>query len=176
MQVILDCDNRQLSFSKNGVSQGRAFTDLPANVQFVGAVSLYDALDSMKVLGYARLDDGDASAMWSSDGGLAPTSANAGTAPSHSCAYVFLLQWTSRYDHLVQSLQAHLGVLLLLKRSREVPFTAFCKTPSRVTAHWYDIFITHVQFDNKSSLCSLSLRIMIFSLHSLWFPDTNANL
>lgn len=52
----LDCDNRTLSFTRNGQNQGCAFTELPVNTDYVGAVSLYDALDSMKVLGYARLD------------------------------------------------------------------------------------------------------------------------
>ncbi len=35
-QVVLDCDKRQLSFRKNGVDQGCAFTELPLNTECVG--------------------------------------------------------------------------------------------------------------------------------------------
>ncbi len=54
IDVILDCENRTLSFSRNGVSQGIAFKDLPRK-PFLAGVSLYNAGDSVRLLCFERL-------------------------------------------------------------------------------------------------------------------------
>ena len=50
IDVELDASAGTLRFFKNGVDQGIAYDDLPKGGQFVGAVSLYDAGDSVTLL------------------------------------------------------------------------------------------------------------------------------
>ena len=55
IDVVLDCDQGTLSFCRNGVSQGVAFSDLPKKKAFMGGVSLYNAGDSVRLLSFERL-------------------------------------------------------------------------------------------------------------------------